>query len=229
MFVWFFGGRECGATVRLRSAYHGGRPQELSNGVKIFVGGFESIDSVCLDNPLGITHVVDCRGGYPRNRKGEWHQYRLPAGVASVNVRWTYLGRLPAEPVARQCLEPLANLLRQGRKSMLIACVNGRHRSAQLAALVLATAYHLGPGYRELRPGLAVDQGCNHVWRARSLSEFCSLRGRCGGGGGLRVGVGRVGRFRSLRTFFGGVSANEASTSARGGFMRRHPRDTGLR
>ena len=36
--------------------------QEFTNGSRVYVGGFESIDRVCAGNPLGVTVVADMRG-----------------------------------------------------------------------------------------------------------------------------------------------------------------------
>ena len=61
-------------------------------------------------------------------------------------------------------LLPLCTALRRGA-CVLIACANGRHRSAQLAALIL---YGVLDDF---------DSALNHVWVRRHLAEWIPLPG----------------------------------------------------
>ena len=160
--------------------------QEFVNGAELYVGGFESCDLVCSGgNPLGVTHLVDCRGGYALDRAKRHHIYEVPAGVASVPVGFTRIASMIPRDQAQRLLQPLVDVVRRGRCRVLIFCVNGRHRSSQLCAMLLAGARRNTP-HTALQGSLAAVAGAlNHVWRARSLAEWTSLPGQSGFGFGL--------------------------------------------
>ena len=154
------------------------RSQELSSGASVWVGGFESVDRACHEgNEMGFGAVLDCRGLFPLTRRRRRHDMNPQQGVEYSSVSQTKLGMIVTRRLFEQMMEPVLAAVSR-RQRVLVACVNGRHRSAQLAALLVLGAQPQVPG----EPVEAsVDRALNHVWQRRHLTEWTHPSGsrRC--------------------------------------------------
>ena len=117
------------------------RSEEFTSNGKIFVGGFEAYNAMCLQgNPAGIHLVVDCTRSSWEAPRGKGSSFRsqhiqkvpdpLPVGVREVFLGMnTVLGnRRLLRPVMGEAFEAVFAALAAGQ-NVLFFCMNGCHRS----------------------------------------------------------------------------------------------------
>ena len=165
----------CATGVLLGDLRQGGFFKEFSSGGKLYVGGVEAATRARLSNELGVSLVVDCRGDENQGRHRSTHVLPpLPPGVRNIFLPSKQFGgyfnvkRVPA------VFQPIIEALRRG-ETVLVHCVNGRHRSTQGCTAVISPFF------------FDVDSAWNLVWSLRHLAEFSCLSGSAGSVGPRRT------------------------------------------
>lgn len=147
--------------------------EEFTSGATLWVGGEEAIDRALHgSNDLRVDIVLDARGAFPLRRDKSPHLIRPQGAVRHKPISQTKLGRRVVAPLFERLVQPAIEELRQPQR-VLVACINGRHRSAQLAALLLLGG--LPPA--AAGDAASVEQALAHVWARRHLVEWTHLSG----------------------------------------------------
>jgi hypothetical protein len=100
------------------------------------------MDLVCSGpNICGIDVLCDCRGGHSElhDRHHRPHRLVCPAHVQFIKLKATRLSRWGFEQPMLAAYEPIMQLLQEGH-SVLMGCLNGRHRSGKSATDVVASS-----------------------------------------------------------------------------------------
>ena len=170
-------------------AYNWARPltplADYSSGGALFVGGIEAMIMVSEGTIDFIDTVLDCRGDPSRRRPGaraqgvdagsNWPPYvqyeNIPTNRISLIDLDTYLKCMDE---GHQLLDCIFGDLAKGRR-ILVACMNGAHRSALICAILLSgSSVHDPLSYvRDLR-AIAVPRAPweNHCTSERAVEEY---------------------------------------------------------
>ncbi len=108
----------------------------------MWVGGLEAMEFVCNGpNICGIDVLCDCRGGKSElhDRHKRPHRLVVPPHVQLVKLKATKLASWGWAHAMLAAYEPIMQLLQEGH-SVLMGCLNGRHRSGQSATHVVASS-----------------------------------------------------------------------------------------
>ena len=133
------------------------------------------MDTASVDNPMAFEVVLDCRGPRRFKRDKSYHAGQFdPERMEYLNVNWGRMRGYTTVSKLEDAVLPVISRLRSPSTRGLINCVNGRHRSPQMAALLMLGAIPLQGTYDRRA---VVDAVLNSVWRRRHLSEFTVLSG----------------------------------------------------